>query len=137
MSVRGEHHLLARQVDTVEGVQEFFLHACLVGQKMNVVDRQQVEVAELIAEGVKLVRFKRDDVLVGKILRRQVHPAAAGAVLMEAVADALQEVGFADAVAAVEKERVEGAFFLADNGHRGVVGQLVFGSYNKGIEHQL
>jgi hypothetical protein len=76
---------------------------------MNIIDRQQVQVAELVAEGVQLVGLEGDDVLVGEILGRQVQPAAAGTVLVVAVADALEEVRFADPVAAVQEKRVKRA----------------------------
>jgi len=137
MGVRGQHDLFARQVDRVERVQELLLHRRLVRQEMNVVDGQQVDLPEPPAESLQLLGLQGHHVLVGEILGRDIQPADRRPLVGHGVAEALQQVRFAHAVATVDEQRIERAAVGADHRHRRVVRQLVLGTDHERIEAQF
>ena len=57
--VGGDDDLLHALVQRVEGVEELFLGALLAGEELDVVDEQDVDVAELVAEAWSSCRSGR------------------------------------------------------------------------------
>ena len=107
-AVAGDHDLLARVVQGVEGVEELLLGSFLVLQELDVVDQQHVDVAVAAPEAVLLAVADHVDEVVGELLRAHVaHPDA----LVEAlrvVADGVQQVRLAQPGVAVDEQRVVG-----------------------------
>ena len=66
--VGGHHHLLAQVGDGIVGVQELLLRRPLVGQEVNVVDDQHVQVAVAVPECVALARPNGVHEVVGERL---------------------------------------------------------------------
>jgi len=137
MGIRGQHNLLSGQVNAVERMQKLLLHGGFVREKMNVINSQNIQIAESVSEGVKSACFQSQHILIGKILRGGIKPFGVWSVFCDFVADALKEVGFADSIPAVIKQGIEGAFFLLGDGFGGVVGQFVFGPYDKRVQTHL
>src|SRR5688572_5388710 len=61
--VRSEDNLSVRLMERVEGVEEFFLGALAVGEKLDVVDDEYVDFAEGRLELVHAIAAKRRDQL--------------------------------------------------------------------------
>ena len=133
-AVAGDHDLLHGLVQRVEGVEELFLGAFLLGQELDVVHQQHVHVAELVAEADHLVVAQRVDHLVGELLAGDVADGRLGLPALDLVADGLHQVGLAHADAAVEEERVVGLGRTLRHRLAGGVGELVAAADHEGVK---
>ena len=133
-AVAGDDDLLHALVQRVEGVEELLLGALLAGEKLNVVDEQHVDVAELVAEAGHLVVADRVDHLVGELLTADVADGGMGLATLHVVADGVHEMGLAHPDAAVEEERVVGLGGALGDGLRGGHGELVAAADDEGVE---
>ena len=57
------------QINRIKGMQKLRLGCRLVGQEMNIIDRQQVETAQSTSEISNSVFLQGVDVLVGELFR--------------------------------------------------------------------
>ena len=120
-AVGGQHQLAARLVQRVEGVEELLLGLDLALEELHVVDQQDVVAPVAVLEGVDVAGLQRLEELVGEALDRRVADGQPAAVGADVVADAVQQVGLADAGRADDEERVVGlAGQLGDRERRGV-----------------
>ena len=130
--VAGKHQLLAAAVQIVEGVEHLFLGAFLAGNELDIVDQQHVRRAILFAELGHVLRADRLDELVGEGLGGDITD---GAPLLQAVVpDGMQEVGLAQANAAVNKERIIMAAGVLRDGDGGRVSQAIAGTDDERVE---
>ncbi|MPM97616.1 hypothetical protein SDC9_144791 [bioreactor metagenome] len=103
----GRHHdmaLLGQQ--GLEGIEELFLRAVLVGEELHIVDQQQVErvVAFLeLVEGAALVGL---DHIRDELLGMDVENLGVGLVLEQLVTHSMHQVGLAETDTAVDEQRV-------------------------------
>ena len=108
IGVAGDDDLLALRHHRLEGVEELFLRAVLAGEELDVVDQEQVQrmvVALEIVERLALVGLDHvGHVLVGM----HVAHAHAGTGRDHGIADGVDQVGLAQAHAAVQEQRVVG-----------------------------
>ncbi len=89
-------------------MEELLLRALLAGEKLNVVDQQDVDVAELVAEAGHLVVADRVDHLVGELLAADVADGSMRLSALHVVTDRMHQVGLAHSNAAIEEQRVVG-----------------------------
>ena len=76
-TVAGQHDLLVRLVQRIEGVEELLLNPLFAGQELDVVNEQHVGLPVFLAEAGELVVLDAVNVFVGKLLRGKVgHPRA-------------------------------------------------------------
>ncbi len=132
--VRRDDDLLHRLVERIEGVEELFLGALFAGEELDVVDQEDVDVAELVAEAGHLVVADGVDHLVGEFFTGDVGDGGVRLAAFYVVADGVHEVGLAHADAAVEEEGVVGAGGSFGDGLCGGHGELVSGADDKGVE---
>ena len=135
--VAGEHDLLVRLVDRVEGVEELLLSLLLAGDELDVVDQQQLHVAVAVAERRHAVIADGLDQFVDEGLGGEVHDPRPGVALEETVADRVQQMGLAEADAAVEKQRVVGLGMPVGDGEARRVGHLVARADDERVEGVL
>ena len=90
----------------VERVEEFLLDAFLAGEKLNVVDQQDIGLPVFFAETDELVVLNGVNVFVGEFFRRKVSDARPFFVSHDILPDGLQQMRLAQPHAAVEKQRV-------------------------------
>lgn len=83
---------------------------------MDVVDDEEVESAEFFAELGEGLESDGIDVFVGELFGGDVAPACVCVCFCEVIADALEEVCFADTAGAVDEEAWEGGRFVFDHG---------------------
>ena len=108
--VRRQDDLLVRVVERVEGVKELVLRAVLVRQELDVVDEQDVRRgpvarAEVLHRGARRPADRTDEV-GHELLAGDEADRPLGVLAMNLVTDGLQEVGLAQADAAVDEQRV-------------------------------
>ena len=101
--VTGDHDLLHRLVQRVESMEEFFLGAFLLCQKLNVIDQQDVDVAEFVAEAGHLVITQRVDHFIGELLAGDVADGRLRLYALDLVANGLHQVGLPHADAAIQE----------------------------------
>ena len=136
-AVAGQHDLLVRLVQRVEGVEELLLNALLAGEELDVVNQQHVGLAVFLAEPDELVVLNAVDVFVGEFLRGNVGDARALLVADDVLADGVQQMRLAQADAAVEEQRVVGLAGRLGDGQGGGVGKVVVVADDEGVEGVL
>jgi hypothetical protein len=139
-AVAGEDDLFAEAFDLVEGVEELLLGGFFIAEEVDIVDDEEVGAAEAAAEEVGFVGFDGFEEFVGELLGGEVEPLFARPPPVkfgEALADALEEVGFAEAAVTVEEEGVELLAGVLGDLEGGVVGELVVGSDDEFVEGVL
>src|SRR2546428_8259111 len=109
----------------IEGMEKLFLSTFLLGQELNVVHQQNVNVTKLVAEAGHLVVTQRVDHLIGEFLAGEVADGGLGLATFDLMSDGLHEMGLAHANTAVKEEGVIrlGRAFCDRQG--GGVGKLV------------
>jgi len=90
--VAGDHDLLHRFVQRVEGVEEFFLGPFFLGEELDVIHQQHIDIAELVAEAGHLVVAQRVDHLVGELLAGDIADGRLREALLDLVPDGLHQV---------------------------------------------
>ena len=136
-AVAREDELAAGLVQRVEGVEELLLGLRLALQELDVVDEQDVGVAEARLEVVDVAGLQRRDELVREALGGRAAHAQAAAVVADVVADRVQQVGLAEAGRPVEEERVVGLAGQLGDGERGGVGEAVGVADDELVEREL
>ena len=102
--VRGEHDLLAGAVEVVVGVEELLLEPLFVLHELHVVDEQDVALPVAPLEGDGGGHPQGVDEVVHEGLGGDVQDAAGREVLLDVVADGVEEVGLAQARVAVDEQ---------------------------------
>ncbi len=94
--VGGDHHLLVRVVERVEGVEELLHRLFLALEELDVVDEEHVDVAVAPLEGARTTLADAVDEVVGELLRVHVPHAHMGIEVVGVVADGVQQVRLAE-----------------------------------------
>jgi hypothetical protein len=95
-------------VERVEGVEELLQRLLAALQELDVVDHEHVDASVTPLERVADTRADRVDEFVEKRLTRHVSHLVAAVVLVDVVADGLEQVGLAEPGVAVDEQRVVG-----------------------------
>ncbi len=111
----------------VEGVKKLFLGALFAGQELDVIDQQQIDIAEALTEAGHAVMLDAVDQLIGELLAGNVADRKVGAVLLHLVPDGLHQVGLAHSHSTVEEQRVVGLGRPLGDCQRGGVRKLIAG----------
>ncbi len=133
-AVGGDDDLLHALVEGVEGVEELLLGALFAGEELDVVDEQDVDVAELVAEAGHLVVADGVDHLVGELFAGDVGDGGVGLAAFHVMSDGVHEVGFAHADAAIEEQGVVCLGGALGDGLGCGHGELVAGADDEGVE---
>jgi hypothetical protein len=133
-SIGGEHNLMARLVEGVEGVEEFLLRSLFAGQGVHVVEEEEVDGAVGLAEKGHAAQPNGGDELVDELFGGDVANAGLGPGGGEVVTDGVEEVGLAKAGTAVNEQGVVGLAGILGDGLSSGAGELVGGAGNEGSE---
>ena len=87
-------------------MEELFLSAFLLRQKLNVIDQQDVDVAEFVAEAGHLVITQRVDHFIGEFLAGDIANCSLRHCALDLMPNSLHEMGLAHSHSAVQEERV-------------------------------
>ena len=126
--------LLVRAVQRVEGVEELLLQTLLALHELDVVDEQDVDLPVAALELRGGVGPDGVDVLVEEGLGRDVADLVVAVVLVDVVADGVEEVGLAQPGGAVDEERVVRPRRRLRHPLRGRQGELVGLALDEGLE---
>ena len=132
--VGGQDDLPVVFVEGVEGVEKFLLGGVLAGDELDVVHQKQVGVAVFVAEFEVFTAADGLDKLVGELLAPDVDDVVFRVLLLDAVGDGVEQVGFAQAALTVEKQGIVGGGSFLGDGLRGGKGVLVGGADHKGVK---
>ena len=118
-------------------MEELLLDPLLVLEELHVVDHQDVVGAVALLEALDPLVAERVDEVVHEGLARHVADGELRGVLAHVLRDRLQEVGLAEAGAAVDEERVVRLRRRLGDGERGGVGEAVGRADDEGVEGVL
>lgn len=90
-------------VEVIEGMEKFLLRRFLAGDKLDIVDEEQVGIAVFIAELIVPALLQGGNQLVCKLIALDIDDIIAGVVLMHDAGDGVKQVRFAKAGRAVNK----------------------------------
>src|SRR5215470_6866465 len=133
-TIAGNHDLLHRLVQRVEGVEELFLGALFLREELDVVDEQDIHVPELVAEAGHLVVAQRVDHFVGEFLAGDVADGRLRRTPLDFMANSLHQMGLAHAHAAVQEQWVVGLRGTLGYGLAGGMRKLVAATDHKCVE---
>jgi len=133
-TVAGQDNLLVTVVQGIEGVEKLFLGTLLAREELDVVDHQHIGLAVFLAEFHESTVLDGIDELIGELLAGEIDDLGRLLVLEDVVTDSLQEVGLAQAAAAVDEEGVVGLRGGLRHGHGRTVRKLVVRTNDEGFE---
>jgi len=118
--IAGENDLPPGFIEGVERVKELLLHRLLPLEEVNVVDEEEVRLAEPAAEIGRGAVLNRGHELVGELLGADEGDSSLWLPEQDLVRDGLHEVGLPQPGVAIDEERVvDLAWGLADGVRRG------------------
>src|SRR5438132_12953969 len=133
-AITGNYDLFHGLVQRIEGMEEFFLSAFLLGQKLNVVNQEHVHCAELVAETGHLVVAQRVDHLIGEFLAGDVTDCRLRLTPFDLMTDGLHEVRLAHTNTPIQEERVVSLGRTLRHRLTCRVSELVAAADNEGIK---
>src|ERR1700730_6590027 len=98
--------LLLLFIERVEGVEELFLGALFTGDELDIIDQQNVDGMEPVAEADHAVEANGVDNFDSEFFRADVTEAHGRIALLDGVPDSVHQVSLAHAHASIEEERV-------------------------------
>ncbi len=104
-TVGGDHHLAAGVDQRIQRVAELGLGRFAL-QELQIVDHEHVDAAQCLLERQRCLRFERGDEAVHELLGGEIKHLALGA-RVAGPCHRLQQMGFAEADAGVDVERIE------------------------------
>ena len=124
-AVASDDNLLVELVEVVENIEEFLLGFFLTDDELEIVDDEDVEFAEFKVEFFAFAEFNGVDEIGIEVGDGSVEDFEGRVAREEGVADGLDEVGFAEAGAAVEEEGVVAGAGGVDDAAGGGNGEVV------------
>ena len=104
--VSGQNDLVVVLVEIIEGMEKFLLRGFLAGDKLDIIDEEEVRVAVFVAEFVVAALLQGDDELVGELVALDIDDVVAGMIFMHDAGDGIQQMRLAEAGRAVNEQRV-------------------------------
>ena len=95
-------------MEQAKGVKQFFLKTFLADQKLSFVDQKHIRLKVLLAESGKLPILDRGHKFTGELFCGQVGHLCIWVALVYVVADGVEQMGFAQADAAMNEQRIMG-----------------------------
>ena len=124
-------------IKLIEGMEEFLLGGFLAGDKLHVIDEKQVGFPVFVAEFNIFAALNGGNQLIGKLVALDVDNVGIGIGLADTLGDGIQQVGFANAGRAIQKQGVVHLSGRVGNGDTGGVGKSVGGANHKIIKGKL
>src|SRR5712691_1152850 len=120
-AVRGDNDLLLLLVERVEGVKKFFLRPLFSGDELDIVDQQNVDRVETVAEADHAVEAQRIDHFDRELFRADVTEPHRRIAPLDGVTDGVHQMSLAHAHSAIQEQRVVGfGRLLGDGACRGM-----------------
>ena len=87
-------------------MEKFLLRGFLAGDKLDIIDEEEVRVAVFVAEFVVAALLQGGDELVGELVALDIDDVVAGMIFMHDAGDGIQQMRLAEAGRAVNEQRV-------------------------------
>lgn len=136
-AVGRDDDLLVGIVEGVEGMEEFFLGGLLARDELDVVHQQQVGHAVLHPEVLGAAGADGRDQLVGELLTGDIHDDEVGVGALDLGLDGRQQMGLAEARAAVDEQRVVSTGGVGRNSLRRSKRKLVGRAFDEVLEGEF
>ena len=133
-AVRGDHQPPSGGDDLVHRVEEFFLRRILAGDKLDIVDQQQIGRAQPALEADRVILANRADELDHELFGRHRNDSSGRGFRQEHLADGVEQMGFAAAGAAMDEQGVEVDALGAGQGLGGGRGDFIGLADHEGVE---
>ena len=118
-------------MERVESVEELFLHALFIGQELNIVDQQDVNIAELVPERDHPVITQRINQFIREFFTGNVADGSLGLAALDFMANGLHQVGLPHSHTTIEKQRIVSLGRPFSHRLRGGMGKLIAGANDK------
>ncbi len=112
-------------------MKKFLLGAFFPGQKLNIVDQQDIDAAILVAEINRFIVADGIDQFIGKLLRRGIHDLELRIMLQGVMPDSVHQMCFSQPNASINEKRVVSLGNRLGHGQRGGVSETVAVSNHK------
>src|SRR5437660_11268577 len=113
-AITGHDNLLIGIVEGIEGVKEFFFSRLFPGNELNIVHKQDIDLAVLCPELFGLLETNSVNDFVCEFFRSDVEDMESSR--LPDVSNRMQQVGFSQANAPIEKERIVNAPWIFRDG---------------------
>ena len=135
--VGGQDDLVVVLIEVIERMEKFLLRGFLAGDKLDIVDEEQVRIAVFVAELVVAAFLQGGDQLVGKLIALDIDDVVAGMIFMNDARDRVEQVCLAEAGRTVDEKRVIRLRRIVGDGDGCGVRKAVGRADNKIIEREL
>ena len=136
IGVAGHHNVRFFGQQGLKGIKELFLRAVLVGQKLHIVDQQQIERVITFLELVKSLALIGLDHIRYKLLGMNVKNFGGRVVSQQFVADGVHQMGLSQTDTAVNEQRVVKLTKTACHMQGGCPAHAVGGAFYQRIKGQ-
>ncbi|MCY1509556.1 hypothetical protein D9M68_439050 [compost metagenome] len=136
IGVAGHHDVRLLGQQGLEGVEELFLRAVLVGEELHVVDQQQIERVVAFLELIESLALIGLDHIRHELLGVDVENFGIGPVGQQPVTHSVHQVGLAQADAAVDEKRVVQVARHAGHVHGRGARHAVGRALDQGVERE-
>ena len=106
IGVAGHHNVRLLGQQGLEGVEELLLRSVLVGEKLHIVNEQQVQRVVTLLEFIKRFALIGFNHIRDKLFGMDVENFCARVVQQQLVADGMNQMGFAQTHPAIDEQRV-------------------------------
>ena len=135
--VGGQDDLVVVLIEVIERMEKFLLRGFLAGNKLDIVDEEQVRIAVFVAELVVAAFLQGGDQLIGKLITLDIDDVVAGMIFMNDARDRVEQVCLAEAGRTVDEKRVIRLRRIVGDGDGCGVRKAVGRADNKIIEREL
>src|SRR5437764_11198340 len=118
----------------VESVEELFLHPLFISQELNIVNQQNVNIAELGPERDPPGITQRINQFIGEFFTGNVADGSLRLAALDFVANGLHQVGLPHSHTAIEKQRIVSLGRPFSHRLRGGMGKLIAGANDKRLK---
>ena len=132
--IAGQHDLLVRFVQCIESVEELLLYPLLAGEKLDIINQQNLGLAVLLPELHELVVLNGSNVVVCEFLGGHIGNLCTFLVSRHMLAHCVKQMRFAKASTAVKEQRVVRLAWLLCHGHRSGMRKAIVVANNEGVE---
>src|SRR5690606_11201023 len=106
-AITGHNDLLSALMQLVEDMEEHLLSLLPARKELHVVEYEKIDLQVEVLEVLQLIILQSIQELVGEVVLVDVKDYLIGKVVLNVVADGLNEVCFAHAHSAIQHERIE------------------------------
>ena len=121
----------------IEGMEEFLLGGFLTGNKLDIIDEEQISFPVFAPELDVFTGLDGSDQLVGELVALDIDDVGIRLFLPDPVGDGVQQMGLAHAGRSVDEQGIINIAGIVGNGNGGTVGKPVGRTYHEILKGEL